>query len=297
MDEKPKPTYKQLIEILSLLGISGAEQADIRAFTADEDGSEYAAWHVKTAERECVLKRAKAYELEAYRCFFAEKKAYAPEFFGAVCCDGEDYLIMEYCHGETLRRCERTRLIKALDALIAMQDEFWEREELYGEAVTVANSLDGVARRGTYLGSEKLERVYAEFIKVYKSAPRTLCHGDLLPFNLLVGERAVLIDWEYGGMLPYPASLARLIAHCREDEGAFFYMTEADRAFAIEYYYEHLIKKRGIPLKEYRRTLDYFLFYEYCEWIMLGNRYDMRDDDRYIYSMKKAEELAEKLLL
>lgn len=297
MDEKQKPSCSQLIEILSALGVSGAEEhTDIRAFTADEDGSEYAVWHIKNAERECVLKRAKAYELETYRCFFAEKKPYAPEFFGLVCYEGENYLLLEYCHGETLRRCDREKLIKALDALIAMQDEFWEREELYGEAVTVANSLEGIGRRGTYLGSQKLECVYAEFIKVYKSAPRTLCHGDLLPFNLLVGERAVLIDWEYGGMLPYPASLARLIAHCREDEAAFFYMTEADRAFAIEYYYEKLIKKRGIPYEEYRRTLDYFLFYEYCEWIMLGNRYDMREDDRYVYSMKKAEELAEKLL-
>ncbi|MBR3298471.1 MAG: aminoglycoside phosphotransferase family protein [Clostridia bacterium] len=296
MDEKPKPSYEQLVEILSMLGVNDAEQADIRAFTADEDGSEYAVWHVKTAERECVLKRAKAYELEAYRCFFAEKKPYAPELFCSVCYEGENYLFLEYCPGETLRRCERTRLVKALDALIAMQDEFWEREELYCEAVTVENSLAGIERRGTYLGSEQLDRVYADFIKVYKRTPRTLCHGDLLPFNLLVGDRAVLIDWECGGMLPYPASLARLIAHCREDEAAFFHMTDEDRAFAIEYYYKNLIKKRGIPLEEYRRTLDYFLFYEYCEWIMLGNRYDMREDDRYIYSMEKAEKLAEKLL-
>lgn len=295
MDEKPKLSYKQLVEILGLLGVR-ADGADIRAFTADEDGSEYAVWHVNTPEGEYVLKRAKEYELEAYRCFFAEKKAYAPEFFGWAEYDGSDYLLMEYCGGETLSRCERGKLIKALDALIAMQAEFWERRELCGPIVTVENSLEGIERRGTFLGSERLERVYADFIEVYKTAARTLCHDDLLPFNLLIGERAVLIDWEYGGILPYPASLARLIAHGREDEDAFFYMTEEDRGFAIEYYYEKLIKNRGIPYEEYRRTLDYFLFYEYCEWIMLGNRYDSRDDERYGYSMKKAEELSGKLL-
>lgn len=296
MDKKPRPTKDRLIEILALLGVRGAEKADIRAFIDEEDGSEYAAWHIITAERKCVLKRAKEFELEAYRCFFNEKKAYAPEFFGAVQYDCCDYLLMEYCTGETLRRCEREKLIKALDALIAMQDEYWERRELSGAAVTVENSLDGIVRRGTYLGSELLERVYADFVEVYKSTPRTLCHDDLLPFNLLVGERAVLIDWEFGGILPYPVSLARLIAHCREDESAFFYMTEADRAFAIEYFYENLIKKRGIPFEKYRRALDYFLFYEYCEWIMLGNRYDMREDERYAYSLKKANELAKELL-
>ena len=45
------------------------------------------------------------------------------------------------------------------------------------------------------------------------------------------------------------------------------------------------------------RTLDYFLFYEYCEWVMLGNRYDNRSDERYGYYRRLAEELAAKLLL
>lgn len=40
------------------------------------------------------------------------------------------------------------------------------------------------------------------------------------------GDRAVLIDWEYALILPYPTSLARLIAHGEEDENAFFHMTQ-----------------------------------------------------------------------
>ena len=197
---------------------------------------------------------------------------------------------------EDLRRCEREKLRKALDALIEMQEEFWQREELYGSAFTLEQSLVGIENRGRYLGSKRLEEVYAAFVRIYQTTPRTLCHDDLLPFNLLIGERAVLIDWEYGGLLPYPTSFARLIAHGREEEGAFFYMTREDRNFAIQYYYDGLIKKHGIPYAEYRRTLDYFLFYEYCEWVMLGNRYNNRSDERYGYYLKLAEELAEKLV-
>ena len=88
---------------------------------------------------------------------------------------------------------------------------------------------------------KRLEEAYASFMKIYQTTPRTLCHDDLLPFNLLIGERAVLIDWEYGGVLPYPTSFARLIAHGREEEGAFFCMTREDRVFAIQYYYDGLI--------------------------------------------------------
>ena len=66
------------------------------------------------------------------------------------------------------------------------------------------------------------ERAYEQYLQIYSDVPRTLCHDDLLPFNVLCAkERAVIIDWEYAGILPYPTSLARLIAHCEEDESAF----------------------------------------------------------------------------
>ena len=126
-----------------------------------------------------------------------------------------------------------------------------------------------------------LEQAYGGFLELYESLPRTLCHDDLLPFNVLVnGNKATIIDWEHAGILPYPTSLVRLIAHGREEEDAFFYMTEADKAFAIDYYYEHLVKSKGISYEDYRRTVDYFLLYEYCEWIMLGSKYPDEDIPR-----------------
>ena len=66
--------------------------------------------------------------------------------------------------------------------------------------------------------------------------------------------------------------------------------------FAIAYYYNILAKQHGISQEVFRQTLDYFLFYEYCEWIMLGNRYDSRDDERYGYYLNLAEKLAKKLI-
>jgi len=296
MEEERTPTTKELTEILAKLGLPGIGEGAIRAFTVEEDGGAYAVWRIDAGSGSCVLKRAKAFELETYRCFFRDKKPYAPAFYGSCAFGGAAYFLMEYCPGDDLRRCEREKLKKALDALIEMQEEFWQREALYDSALTLEKSLAGIENRGRYLGSQRLEAAYAAFVRIYQTTPRTLCHDDLLPFNLLIGERAVLIDWEYGGLLPYPASFARLIAHGREEAGAFFYMTREDRDFAIQYYYDGLIKKHGIPFAEYRRTLDYFLFYEYCEWVMLGNRYDNRSDERYGDYLKLAEELAAKLL-
>lgn len=109
------------------------------------------------------------------------------------------------------------------------------------------------------------------------------------------GDRAVLIDWEYALILPYPTSLARLIAHGEEDENAFFHMTQLDREFATQYYFEHFIREKGIEYPEYRRTLDYFLLYEYCEWVAIGVKYGETNTERYRMYYAKAKEHLKKL--
>ena len=295
-EQKQFPTTDELRRILGQMGLHSVADDAISAFRSEEDGCPYAVWRIDADGATYVLKRAKGYEAETYRVFFREKKPYAPALFGSCESDGATYLLLEYCPGRDLRICETEALKKALDALIEAQDEYWERADLYGAAVTLDRALEGIRNRGKYLGSALLEQAYAQFIACYRTTPRTLCHDDLLPINVLIGERAVLIDWEYGGVLPYLSSFARLIAHGREDKDAYFYMTRADRSFAIEYYYENLVRRHGIPYGEYRHALDLFLFYEYCEWIMLGIRYNGRDDERFGYYLQLAEELAPKLI-
>lgn len=295
MEGKRTPTDEELCVILAGLGLPGLDEAALEQFRDAEDGNPYEVWLVRSDRGNFVLKRAKALEAEVYRCFFSGKKSYAPALLASVRQEDGDYLLLEYCPGEDLRHADRPRLIKALEALALMQNEFWQREELYDAGCTMERALEGIERRRQYLGSAKLESVCSAFVELYRQTPRTLCHDDLLPLNVLVGERAVLIDWEYGGVLPYLSSFARLIAHGRKEEGAFFFLSRADRDFAIEYYFSLVPEKHGIAYADYRRALDYFLFYEYCEWIMLGNRFDSRDDERYISSLKLAEETAERL--
>ena len=202
---------------------------------------------------------------------------------------------MEYVEGTDLIHAEREPLRLALNALIAAQDEYWERRDL-DVSQGFAEVKAAVTRRLRYLESPLLERAYHRFLAVYDNLPRSLCHGDLLPFNVLANEkRAVLIDWEGSGMLPYLTSFARLIAHGSEEEGNFFYLKEGDRAFAITYFYESLAKKHRISYETYRHDLDCFLFYEYCEWVMVGNRYGNKDE-RFRYYLEKATSFAPSLL-
>jgi len=102
----------------------------------------------------------------------------------------------------------------------------------------------------------------------------------------------VFIDWEVGGILPYPTSLARLIAHGEDAEDALCYMRETDKNFAIDYYFDKFIKGKGIDYSAYRHSLDLFIFYEYCEWVYLGNKHNCTDSERYQKYFKKAINLA-----
>lgn len=281
-------------EILEKMGIFDAK---IVAFKNEEDGEDYSVWKVSTPEKTFVLKEAKEYELEIYKKFLSTENGFAPRFYKSTRADGKDYILIEFIKGETLTKATRERIIPALDAVISMQRDFWMKKEFASVGFTFEKSLERRKNRGIYLNDAELEKTYEEFLKYYKILPRTLCHDDLLPFNIIASnEKAALIDWEYAGMLPYPVSIARFIAHGEESDDAFFYMSDKDKEFSIQYYYDNLVKEMGIPFEEYRKVLDYFLFYEYCEWVMIGNKYGNTDSERFIkyfeIAKQKAKELA-----
>lgn len=279
-----------ILEVLQCIRSDLATNVEISQMRSAEDDSPYDVWKIHSGQGDFVLKKAKGYELAVYKAFFNRQIPGVPRFLGSVSVGEDAYFLMEYIAGEDLRICTRQSLKVALDALIQVQAIYWENEALAGEGYGFEASLPGRNNRRNYLKDPLLEAFYDMFLEQYARMPRTLCHDDLLPFNILVADgKATIIDWEYGGILPYPVSLARLIAHCEDREGAFFYMTDADRMFAIDYYYENLIRQKGISYADYRYALDLCLLYEYCEWIMLGNRYPQADMERYRIYLEKAK--------
>lgn len=285
-------------EILERLGISDSDVLAIRRFQREEDGTDYDVWQVSTAEKDYVLKQAKEYEAEVYQTFLCHAPQSTPRLYAQADMNGKTYLLMEYVPGEDLRHCTREKLVPALDALIALQERFWQSPCYASAGYSFEESLRQRRRRGTYLHDSVLQQAYSSFLEQYARLPRTLCHDDLLPFNVLIREgRAVIIDWECAGMLPYPTALARLIAHGTQEDDAFFYMTDKDRSFAIEYYYDRMLRRKGIAYDGYRRALEYFFLYEYCEWVMIGEKYGDTDSARYRHYLRLAKQQAEKCLL
>ena len=278
-------------KILAQMG--HGDPLSVSPFIREEDGETYRVWRLEYPDKTLVLKQAKGRETEIYRSFLASATDYAPQIYSCASYEDTEYLLMEYIQGHDLMRCTRTDLIKTMDSLIRMQMEHWGGTD---PVRSFSIALKIRQNRAGFLHDERLERVYDAYLQEFVSIPRTLCHDDLLPFNVLASDtRAVFIDWEVGGMLPYPTSLARLIAHAVEDESAFFYMKNEDKDFAIDYYYDQVVKHKEIDYNDYRRSLYLCLFYEYCEWIYVGYKYNDTNNDRFRYYTVLANEMAVKL--
>lgn len=284
-------------DIIKHFDLPGTVQPVVTQLVHEEDGEPYQVWKLDCGGDMYLLKEAKEYEAELYRSILPRVGGSVPALYQTADIDGKTYLLMEFVEGSDLRECSRRKLTLALDALICMQRATWGDRTLSGCAYTFEKSLKDREHRGKYLNDPELEAAYARFLDVYSSTPRALCHDDLLPFNVIVSEdRAVLIDWEFAGLLPYPVSFARLIAHGEDNENAFFRMTQADKAFAIDYYHDHLLKEMGIGYEEWRRTLEFFLFYEYCEWVFIGNKYEGANEEYYRKYLCLAKWQADKIL-
>ena len=238
-----------------------------------EGVTDYDAFQIQDGYRTYVLKKSSEQERTAYETFLGSVGRIAPRLCQSAEVDGETYLLLEDVPGNTLRTWTRTDLITVLDTLIQLQDKFWERRDLESFGYGYPAGLKDCQDRAACLNDPDMESAYSIFLDLYPSVPRTLC-PDLLPSNILMQrKRVTVVDWGYAGILPYPTALARLIAHGEEDKNAAFSLSPLDREFAIHYYFTHFILDKGIPYEEYRRTLDYFLLYEYCGWLVQGDRH------------------------
>ncbi len=283
---------REIMEQITAVPLGDGVQ--VTQLTHEEDGEPYQVWQIDNGDARYILKEAKEKEAEIYRSILADLPGDSvPRIYQTIGEENEVCLLMEYIQGEDLRSCTRRKLNLALNALIALQRKTWEDQTLAGVGYTFERSRKNLENRARYLNDPLLEAVFQQFLQEYASVPRTLCHDDLLPFNVIASDnRAVLIDWECGGLLPYPASFARLIAHGEEKENAFFYMTREDKNFAVDYYYENLLKEKGITYAQWRENLAYFLFSEYCEWVFVGNKYGVTDGENFQKYLPLAKEQA-----
>lgn len=263
----------------------------------EDNDDYYDVFKIETDNNIYIFKKSSEMEIEIYQKILSSLYLdYFPKIYEVINYQDSYYILMEYIKGENLNIASRSKIKLAIEALAAIQNETWNNQSLINYGYNFTLSLKDRINRSKYLNNDLLYNTYNNYLKIYKSIPKALVHDDLLPFNILISkDKAVLIDWEYAGILPFLTSLARLVAHVEEKENSLFYMRNDDKEYAIKYFYNLLLLNKGISFNDYLIALNYFIFYEYTEWIFIGNKNNLIDSPYYNKYSLLAIELANKL--
>lgn len=91
-------------------------------------------------------------------------------------------------------------------------------------------------------------QAYTVFLKRQVECPRTLCNGDLLQYNAIYNNNEVtVIDWAFGGIMPYSLDIARMITHGNENRFPLpYYMTEEYRKLFVRFFTNFLLVNQFI---------------------------------------------------
>lgn len=260
---------------------------DINQIQNEEGSGYYNVWKVVTLDSNYILKQSTEKELNNY---LKLKISPIPNFYGYTKYYNKIYILLEYIDGSDLRNGSLDKNIIGLDTIIEVQKAYLNKEIELSD--TFEDELNRINKRFDYLLDERLKNKYNEFIKVYKTSIKTVCHNDLLPFNMIISNnKAYLIDLENVGYLPYLTMFSRFIAHYKEEEGYLFYLEENIKQELIKYYYDNFVSLLNISYDEYLHDLELFLFFEYTEWIYVYNKFNLKKDERYYYYLSKANEL------
>ena len=243
----------------------GTDDYNITQFYDDcvyDKGKGYHTFKITTKDRAFVLKQyAEQEDLEA------ECRQYAfleglpvPRLLGRA----EKCVLMEFVEGDDLKSASEAGLRALAKSLAAIMNAYPMGRGYAGERYE--RYLKRLDRRALCLADEPLfQKAFALFYERQREIPLTLSNGDLLPINVLFdGERACIIDWEFGGFLPYALDLARFIAHFRpQGEVSSFRLPDEGKALFLDLMYDALTVK---PAREvFDRDLRLAVFNEYVE--------------------------------
>jgi len=272
--------------------IINVEATNIERLRYEDNDGFYNVWKIKVNTGLYLLKKTSINELNNY---LEIKSDNVPKLYGYIKYYNKIYILIEYIIGTNLTKSTRNNIIKTIDAIIHLQKQYWNSSAVIG--IKFEEKIKSVKNRKEFLFDDILEKAYNKFIDLFLSCDKTIVHDDLLPFNVIVNdETCKIIDLEYVGVLPYPLTFCRLITHCKEEKDYIFYMSEEDKQYAIEYYYNNFIKFHNINYMQYIKTIRYFMFYEFTEWVFVYNKYQKQKDQMFEYYYSNSKKIANEIL-
>lgn len=256
----------------------------------------YNVYKIVTYNQTYVLKKSDNFEIEIYEKFLKDNNLPTPKFEGWACIDNTMWILIEYIAGTDLRIFNQDTAYGCADSLSRIFNIYWQEKNFK------KNKLDKrferywlrINKRSKSLVNEpELSSAYRVFLERQLVCPRTLCNGDFLQYNAIKSnKRVILIDWAFGGIMPYSLDIARLISHGSESFFPFpFYMTNEYREVFIKNVYKKLLYKPNY--KQFIWDITLSCLNECIEFIEreLNNKSIVRDEG-FVYYYNNAKTLS-----
>lgn len=249
-------------------GIHALRQFCERYGEEEDEVRRYEVYEILTASGEKILKKTHRAEASNYEKYLANRDFPVPKFYGKWEDDTGCWILLEKIPGNDLRGMTDQLALSAAASLTEIQNAYWMTEEAGARFEAYWKRIND---RFEYIKKEPaIAESYSLFLKRQLTCPRTLSNGDFLQFNgINHNGRVFIIDWGFGGILPYSLDIARFLAHGTPDRATFpFYMNEGQKKLFVERVYQNLNRKPEYP--QYILDVKLAVLNEYVEFMEAG---------------------------
>ena len=280
-----KISDEEICKIQQICERYGEEEDDVRY---------YDVYVITTSSGSKILKKTQCREVSNYEKFLKDKHFSVTTYYGKWENDNDFWILIENVAGNDLRDMTDELALAAADSIAEIQNAYWMDDE---EAFAKNKADDRfdvywkrINKRYDYIINEPIiGEAYSIFLKHQLTCPRTLSNGDFLEFNVVNHDnRVYIIDWGFGGIMPYSLDIARFIAHATVDRATFpFYMSDNQKELFVEKVFEKLIRKPDHS--QYIYDIKLAILNEYVEFVEADE-----DEDGWYY--KHALQLSKEIL-
>lgn len=254
----------------------------------------YDVYEIITSSGSKILKKTECREVLNYEKFLMNKHFSVPTYYGKWDKDNDFWILIENITGNDLRDMTDELAMAAADSISEIQNAYWMNDEDEFAKNKADDRFDvywkRINKRYEYIKNEPIiGEAYSIFLRRQLTCPRTLSNGDFLELNAIEHRnRVYIIDWGFGGIMPYSLDIARFLTHATVDRATFpIYMSDNQKEIFIEKIYEKLIRKP--EHSQYIYDIKLAILNEYIEFVEAGE-----DEDGWYY--KHALQLSKDIL-
>ena len=248
---------------------------------AEDEVREYDVYMIETDAGKYTLKKTGSKEAQIYAEYLSKGEFNVPQYVGMQQAEDAVWISLKYVEGNDLRDMTEETTEKAAETLSKIQEYFW--------TTSMDKAPDNEVEQRSVADDPILRRAYQMFLDRQLTCPCTMSNGDFLQWNVIYdGENVVVIDWGFGGMMPYSLDIARFLAHATETRSTFpFYMNDAQKELFLDRMYEAL--KTKISREQFNLDVKLATLNEYIEFVEA-------EEDEDGWYLEHAKALAEELL-